>query len=90
MAIPDLEELVRLGVEAYNRKDIGALVALYANDAEVVSPNRGLKKRRAAITNAWEDEFSAFPDTKGSVESQAIRGQTVFAEYVVTGTNTGP
>jgi len=67
VAIPDLEELVRLGVEAYNRKDIGALVALYANDAAVVSPNRGLKKRRAAITNAWEDEFSAFPTQRGAL-----------------------
>jgi len=88
--MPDVEELVRLAVEAYNKKDIGALVALYANHAEVVSPNRGLTKRRAASTNAWEDEFTAFPDATGSLESEAIRDQTVFAEYVVTGTNTGP
>jgi len=69
--MPDLEELVRLAVEAYNKKDIGALVALYANHPEVVSPNCGLTKRRAASTNAWEDEFTAFPDATG-LESEAI------------------
>ncbi len=68
-----------------------ALVATaYANDAELVSPNRGLTKGRGAITTLWEDDFRAFPDAKGSVESQAISGQTVFVEYGLTGTNAGP
>src|SRR5262249_58129700 len=82
MQMTDLKELMRRGIEAYNAKDIGALASLYAHDAELLWPGRGVFKGRSAIRSLWEEvDFKAFPDAKVSIDSQAISGNLVITEW---------
>lgn len=90
MHMTDLKELMRRGIEAYNAKDIGALASLYAHDAELLWPGRGVFKGRSAISSLYEEvDFKAFPDAKVSIDNQAISGNLVITEWSYGGTNTG-
>lgn len=85
----DLKELARRGIEAYNAKDIGAVASLYAVDAELLWPGRGVIKGRSAISSLWEEDFKAFPDAKVSLDNEIISGNLVISEWSYGGTNTG-
>jgi steroid delta-isomerase-like uncharacterized protein len=86
----DVETLAQKGLDAYNSKDVRALAELYADDAELEFPGRGVIKGKAAIIAFWEGEFRSFPDAKGRLLAVAATGATALCEWNVEGTNTGP
>src|SRR5262249_57736537 len=91
MQMTDLKELMRRGIEAYNAKDIGALASLYAHDAELLWPGRGVFKGRSAISSLYEEvDFKAFPDAKVSIDNQVISGNLVITEWSYGGDQPAP
>ncbi len=84
------EDIVRRLADAMNRGDANAMAALYAQDAVSYGPiaPEGLKGRDA-IRKLNENLAKAFPDTNIRVLSINAKGDTVAAEWVVTGRHTG-
>lgn len=85
----DVMEVWKRALEARKRRDIDAVVAGYAEDAVLEGPGGREIKGREAIRSYWQAQFDA-----GVAEitplNQAVSGQTVYYEFLFTGTHTGP
>lgn len=86
------EELARRYVDAFNRRDVDAWVALFAEDAAVHDPFYPEPfTGRAAIANLQRAVVRAFPDVKWRQLHPAIdTGDRVVVEIAVSGVNGGP
>src|SRR5688572_19886123 len=62
MTRDDVRAVLRRHHEAVNRHDVGAIEALYAPDALLVSPLFHSVRGRAAIGRSFERLFAIFPD----------------------------
>ena len=82
-------KLVDQAIAAYNRGDLDAFCAFYADDATYVSPD-GTYKGREAITESWRQTLTAFPDGQVTVTLTVEDGSCVVSEWTFVGTNTGP
>jgi len=74
----------------YSAHDLDALIAMYAEDAELQvvdqpEPLRG----RTAIRQYLQAQFDAFPDVHVELGTILVDGSSFADEGVVTGTNTG-
>jgi steroid delta-isomerase-like uncharacterized protein len=93
---PSLAELQKKAitddVAAWNAHDSKKLAALYADDAVMASPGvEGLKetKGRAEIEKMFTQLLTAFPDMKFGYSRVFQRGDTLIAEWVCSGTDSG-
>ena len=86
-----LEQIAKQWYDAFNKKDLKALMALYADDCvnmqpHVPHPIRGKKATEEDINGF----LTAFPDAQLQPTSMVVSGDTVAAEWKFTGTQTGP
>jgi steroid delta-isomerase-like uncharacterized protein len=86
----DPENLFKKYQEAFDRQDLDALSKLYAPDVLHIHPFPEPLKGRDAVKKEQEDFLKAIPDIKFKISNIIIQGNNVAAEFVLTGTNTGP
>jgi steroid delta-isomerase-like uncharacterized protein len=74
----------------YNAHDLDGLMALYADDIELQTPDLAEPLRgKAAVRQYWEVQLQAFPDAHVEL-IKLVADESSFADDgVVTGTNTG-
>ncbi len=84
------EDIVRRLADAINRRDANAVAALYAQDAVSYDPiaPEGLKGRDA-IRKLNESFAKAFQDASIRPLNITAKGDTVAAEWVMTGRHSG-
>ncbi len=84
------EDIVRRLADAQSRRDANAEAALYAQDAVRYNPMTPERlKGREAIRKWSEDSLKAFSDINIRPLNINAKGDTVAAEWVVTGRHTG-
>ncbi len=85
-----LIDLARAWLSAFNRRDLEALLALYAENAVHFSPKllaqkpetRGHIKGQSRLRAWWQDCFERLPGLKYTERSLTADGKRVFMEYV--------
>jgi ketosteroid isomerase-like protein len=82
---PDLEELVRRAVEAYNRRDWDAAMAFYTPDAVWDNSAFGLETNEgfAAIRQFFEDWYSSYEELEIEIEENVHLGNGVLLAVAV-------
>jgi ADP-ribose pyrophosphatase YjhB (NUDIX family)/ketosteroid isomerase-like protein len=83
------DALARSWIEAFNRRDLDALLALYADDAVHFSPKLrarrpetgGLVKGKAALRAWWADSFERLPGLHYEARRVTAAGERLFLEY---------
>jgi ADP-ribose pyrophosphatase YjhB (NUDIX family) len=88
-ATPSAEALAHAWVAAFNRRDLDALLALYAEDAVHFSPKLrarrpetgGLVKGKAALRAWWADSFERLPGLHYEARRVTASGERLFLEY---------
>jgi steroid delta-isomerase-like uncharacterized protein len=86
----DVRRLCERFAALYSAHDLDALIAMYAEDAELQvvdqpEPLRG----RTAIRQYLQAQFDALPDVHVELGTILVAGASFADEGVVTGTNTG-
>jgi steroid delta-isomerase-like uncharacterized protein len=85
------EEAGKAWIDAFNKKDLTALMALYDDNCVNAQPHLPTPlKGKAATAEDLGGFFKAFPDMTMKVLSLVASGDTVAMEWTVTGTQTGP
>src|SRR5262245_23223504 len=80
----------RRWLDAFNKKDIKALMALYADNAVNAQPHLPVPiSGKAAIEEDFSGFMKAFPDGRMTFDVIAIGGNNVAMEWSFTGTQTG-
>jgi steroid delta-isomerase-like uncharacterized protein len=90
MANRTVEEVARAWLDAFNRHDVDALVALYAEDATHTSPkirslhpNTGGKLvGRAALANWWRESNTRLPGLRYELTALTADETRAILEYV--------
>ncbi len=86
----DLLDVATRWLLAFNAKDLGALLALYEDDAVHVSPKlrerqpetRGEIRGKEQLRAWWADAMSRLPGLRYEPEHLTAMGDRVFMEYV--------
>lgn len=76
--------------EAFGSKDLKAIGECYAENAVVVSPERGEIMGRDQFVEYWRPFMEAFPDITYESMHKHESGDTGIDEGYFTGTNSGP
>ena len=77
-------------VEAYNRHDVAAIGAFYADDAIRALPRSPEPaKGRAAVEETYAGLFAGFPDITIEFTTEVVEGDHSAVEWVFRGTHTG-
>ena len=84
----EAQALVRKLVEGYNRKDTGALEALYAPDIELWSSLGESRHGRAEVIGHIVELFRRLPDEQMTAEVMVTDGETVVVELSSRGNST--
>ena len=80
------EEVAQSRIEAYNRRDLEALIGLYAPDARLYDPaHRLLGSGPVEIRQAYARRFAAEPRGRISVAQRMIEGNFVVDREIETG-----
>jgi steroid delta-isomerase-like uncharacterized protein len=82
----EIQELLRERQEAWNRRDPGALAALYAEDAVVRSPMFPHAEGRPAIHQSFMSLFHVFPDWEMTLEEPCVSEHRVMQPCSVRAT----
>ena len=85
-----LEELLERLVDRVNSRDLDGLVDCFADDyvnETPVHPHRGFRGN-AQVRRNWEQIFATVPDVRVQVPRKAVRGDTVWTEWEMSGTRT--
>ena len=81
---PSPEAVVQRQLDAYNAKDLEALLDCYAEDAELLEfPDRPLERGRAALRERYRNRL-AEPDLHARLVHRAVVGNRVVDHEVVT------
>jgi steroid delta-isomerase-like uncharacterized protein len=84
-------EVVKRKVDAWNRHDVDAIVALFEEGGTYSNPVAGEGLTGEAIARFAKGVFTAFPDVSFEVVSMGDTGGGLVAmEWLARGTNTGP
>jgi limonene-1,2-epoxide hydrolase len=86
----DSVTLAKKWVEAFNTKNLDALLALYTEDCEHTSPklrernpeSRGRILGKAALHAWWDDAFRRLPGLQYELTSITASAERVFIEYL--------
>ena len=76
--------------DALNSRDLAAVGACFAEDAEAVDPFSSTTRGREQIVESWRAVFEAFPDGAASPERKHESGNTAMDEWTFSGTHSGP
>jgi uncharacterized protein (TIGR02246 family) len=78
-------DIAQKQLDAYNAQDVDAMVAFYAPDCVVVSPDGTVtEKSRGEIHARYVKAFAAFPQNKANLVNRIAVGDTVvYHEHVV-------
>jgi len=76
-------------IQLYNAGDLEGFINLYAEDAELVTPE-GTAQGRAAILEFWRRDQVAFPERTVTIDVIVEQGDTVAGEWTWVATHTGP
>jgi steroid delta-isomerase-like uncharacterized protein len=78
--------------DAWQRRDIAAVLQSYTDDSEIVSPIFGTVTGRSAVEASFRDLFAAFTDTRVRVDDVIIDGEStrVFTQWAIRSTHKGP
>jgi steroid delta-isomerase-like uncharacterized protein len=86
----DLIEITQKGNDAWNRHDIDAVLAGYAEGATYSHPRPGENLTREAMGNFFKGVWAAYPDASVEIISMGdTGGGLVASQWVFRGTNTG-
>jgi steroid delta-isomerase-like uncharacterized protein len=86
-----LEEIGKQWVDAFNKKDLKALMALYAEGCVNAQPHLPAPiKGKKAVEEDLGGFFKAFPDGRLTATQTFAKGNLLAMEWVFTGTQTGP
>ena len=91
-AAPDLKKAVGDWIAAFNAHDVAGSQALHAPDVVIanVTPKGWSEQRgRAAVAQALEPYFKAFPDVRLAATRVFHKGDLAIVEWAAAGTNTG-
>jgi hypothetical protein len=77
-------------IDAFNRHDLDALLALYSDNAEHYSPKlklrqpetRGIVKGKNKMRAWWQDSFNRFPSLRYELIRLTCQKNRVFMEYI--------
>jgi len=75
-------------LEAINAHDLGAMVALFADDYVnewPAHPERGFRGNQQVRSN-WSQIFAGVPDLRARVPRMTVDGDTVWTEWDISGT----
>ena len=87
----NLEEMARRWFDAFNKKDITALMALYADNAVNAQPHLPAPiTGKAPIEEDFSGFMTAFPDGRMTIDVIVVSGNNVAMEWSFEGTQTGP
>ena len=76
--------------DAWNRRDAGAVLAMFAADGTYCDPTSGGRLRGEALAGYMNGLWSAFPDLSFEIASAGAAGpDLVAAQWIMRGTNTG-
>jgi hypothetical protein len=90
MTREEISALFARRLEAFNSRDIAALVRDVSEDSVVDSPFAGgVTRGRAAIEDLYRSLFRAFPDARLQWEETLIDGDRVMLVGRLSGTDTG-
>lgn len=92
------EQLGRQWLDAFNRHDVEALIALYADDCAHTSPKirtlhpetGGKLLGKPALKKWWEDAMKRLPGLRYEAFAVTADGQRVFLEYTRHAPNEAP
>lgn len=85
-----LEDLLERLVTTVNGRDLEGLVACFAGDyvnETPVHPHRGFRGNEQVRRN-WEQIFASVPGVRVEVPRSAVRGDTVWSEWEMSGART--
>jgi steroid delta-isomerase-like uncharacterized protein len=86
-----LETIATRWIEAFNRKDLPGLMALYAEQCTNAQPHLPTPVvGKQAVAEDLGGFFSAFPDGHMDAPTVLVQGDTVAMEWNFTGTHQGP
>ena len=85
----EIVELIGRRDAAMNRRDVGALVALHADDGVVESLMAGTVEGRDAIGDVYRAWFDAFPDVTVRTDDVVIEGDRTVQFASISGTDLG-
>lgn len=80
------ESVVQRQLDAYNAKDVAALVATYTDDAELFEhPDKLLARGAAALRERFAARFQE-PNLHAALQRRIVMGRFVFDHEIVTRT----
>jgi len=83
---PTPETIVQRQLDAFNAKDVTALLATYADDAELFEhPNKLLARGAAAFRERFTARFQE-PNLHAALQRRIVMGNFVFDHEIVTRT----
>ena len=86
-----LDQIATRWIDAFNRKDLPALMALYADGAVNAQPHLAAPVvGRRAIEEDLAGFFAAFPDGRMEAPLVVVQGDVVAMEWRFEGTHQGP
>jgi steroid delta-isomerase-like uncharacterized protein len=88
-AMPDPSDYPKLAQDAFNRRDLDALGALWAPDFRYDAPGGESTTTREASLARERVLFRAFPDLRSDLGRNAALGATLVIEGVLAGTHRG-
>lgn len=84
-------EVSQRSIDAWNRRDSGAVIALYAEGATYHTPRLDHVLKGKALADFIKSVFTAYPDIRLEVISRGdAGGGLVASQLVLHGTHTGP
>lgn len=84
------DEIFNLAWQAYKDRDWETLLAIYADDAELILPGMAPITGREQIVQTWRRLSEGFPDDGGNYSCVISRDDFAGGEKIYQGTNTGP
>lgn len=90
MSTAELNEIAHRWFDAFNEKNLDALLSLYDDHAEHFSPKlkvrhpetKGLIKGKPALRAWWKDAFDRLPSLNYEVIRLTAQDDRVFMEYI--------
>ncbi|MBT8267837.1 MAG: nuclear transport factor 2 family protein [Bacteroidia bacterium] len=81
----EVENIVQIQLEAYNKRDIDAFMATYADDIKLYNyPEELRTDGKTAMRQSYDEFFKRTPDLKAVIQKRIVLGNKVIDEEHVT------
>jgi hypothetical protein len=82
----EVEQVVQIQLEAYNRRDVDAFLNTYASDAKLYDhPDKLWASGLEQMRQAYSRLFKEAPNLKAKVANRIVQGEFVIDQEIVTG-----